>query len=325
MATRKKKTTPPAPELSLGPEPIAHIGKAPVYAWAEGMEPQSGCFYAGMPNEVYHATTHASSTKLSRLSRSPAHTRYEKPRTQSSEMRMGSAIHAAVLEPHVFEKEWLLLADVEDRRKTEYREAAKHHNPDFILVGDEAGRVAGAQATLLADPNIGPLLRAPSMRELSGFTECPETGALCKFRMDHLITEFNGQQVFIGVDLKTTTDASPVEFSKSVANFRYHAQMAFYSDQFFWLTGEALAGWSYIVVEREAPFGAKIYVLDDEAVTYGRHLYRRDLATWHKCMTSGVWPGYDSSPEVLYLPAWAKRQHQADFALEIMEDQHEQE
>lgn len=300
---------------------IDRIGRAPVLAWKEGMTIDIGTFYAGMPNDVYHSTPHASSSKLSRIARSPAHARYEKQMVQTTDMRIGSAIHAAVLEPDVFERDYVLLADVEDRRRSEYKEAAKHHNPEFIILGDEAAHIAGVQATLLADPNIGPLLDASKWREISGFTQCPDTGALCKFRMDSLITELNGEPRLIGIDLKTTVDASPEEFSKTVDKFRYHAQMAFYADQFFWLTGLPLDAWAYIVVEKKPPYGAKIYTLEDEAIVFGRHLYRRDLATWKRCNETGVWPAYDSKPEVIGLPAWAIKRHRDAFALEILTEQ----
>ena len=56
--------------------------------------------YDGIENAVYHATEGLSSSGLSRLAQSPAHYQAYKanPPEQTAAMRMGSAVHAAVLE-----------------------------------------------------------------------------------------------------------------------------------------------------------------------------------------------------------------------------------
>lgn len=283
------------------PEIIGKIGRADIVKWVEGVEIIPGRFYAGMPNEVYHALPHASNSRLARLAKSPAHARYEPPRKQTSAMRMGSAIHASILEPHVFDREWLLMEDTEDRRKSEYKEASKHHDPEKILVGDEAAKVAAAQATIYADPNAGPLIEAPGWTELSAVSICPITGANIRFRFDK-ITEDR-----IGIDLKKTRDATEDEFSRSVANFRYHVQAALYSDQFFQLTGVSLRAWVFLAIEDDPPHAVRLYIPSDNALELGRTEYQADLAKWAECENTGSWPLPDASPAVIDLPAWYEK------------------
>lgn len=280
-----------------------------VTEWVEGAAPPTSGYVVGMPNEVYHAQPGASNSRLSRVARSPAHCFYEPPRKTTPAMRIGSAIHCAILEPSRFESDYLLMPETDSRVRSEYKQAVKHHDPDLILVGDEASRIAAVQATIYSDPHAGRLLESPGLVELSGFATDPETGAQCRHRFDKLTDDL------IAIDIKKSRDASPKEFSRSVANYRYHVQAAFYSDQFFWITGKVLKAFCFVVIEDDPPHGLKVYVLDDEAMDIGRRIYRRDLNLWKKCMDEDRWPLYDSRPTQIHLPPWELKEAREEFGL----------
>jgi hypothetical protein len=93
-----------------------------------------------------------------------------------------------------------------------------------------------------------------------------------------------------------------------VANYRYHAQEAFYTDGYrFANPGEFADELSFIfvAVEKEAPFGVAVYELDQEAVNIGRALYKRNLETYVRCRAANEWPAYPNEVQTLSLPKWA--------------------
>jgi exodeoxyribonuclease VIII len=110
------------------------------------------------------------------------------------------------------------------------------------------------------------------------------------------------------VDLKTCVDASPAGFAKSIVNWRYQVQAAFYSDGWEAATGQKVHAFVFAAVEKEWPYAAAAYMLTDEDLTQGRLAYRRNLRTYAACTASGEWPGYSTDIQLLNLPAWAKKE-----------------
>ena len=107
------------------------------------------------------------------------------------------------------------------------------------------------------------------------------------------------------VDLKTTRDASPEEFARSIAQYRYHVQAAFYSDGYRAAFGEAPRGFVFIAVETEAPYLVAVYVASEAMTQRGRIDYQADLDTFRWCRDHNDWPGYSGHPLTIDLPKWA--------------------
>lgn len=140
-------------------------------------------------------------------------------------------------------------------------------------------------------------------------------------------------------DLKTTEDASPEGFAKSIANWRYDVQHAYYMDgtrlaleqgkcnppqegkaelSVYWtdpVTGvlcrcrpDFWRGYpkhfAFIAVEKKPPYAVGVYVLDSEGVDIGRAQYQHDLRVYAECVRSGEWPGYGDKIQIISLPAW---------------------
>ena len=101
------------------------------------------------------------------------------------------------------------------------------------------------------------------------------------------------------MDLKTTTDASPKGFAKSVASFRYHVQAAHY------LAAGLFDKFIFIAVEKEAPYAVACYELDADALTEGQRLRGRDLQRIANCRAMAAWPGYGDELQTISLPGWA--------------------
>lgn len=267
--------------------------------YTPGMAIQAPCIISGMPNEVYHASEGISKSGLDLVNRSPAHYLYSVRKDPTRAMAIGTAIHAAVLEPELFASQYLLLKDVTDRRSSEYKQACKAHDPELVLTGAEAERVAGMQEAVLSNPHAADYLRQDNgWVELSVFAIDPATGVLCKCRFDKLTADL------VAVDLKKTQDGKDRAFSRTMANYRYYVQAAFYTDVFMWATGLELQKFIFLAVEEEFPHFNKPWLVADDSYIVGRAEYRADLDAYAQSKADDYWPLPDQSEEYIFLPEW---------------------
>lgn len=262
-----------------------------------------------MSSADYHAHPAVSKSQLDELARSPAHFRARldgaRVITETPAMRLGTALHCAVLEPERFQAEYVGAPDFGDERTKGGREAKaafKAAHPDkLVLSSDEHEAVLGMSSSLARAKTPAVLLGRSLRREASVFWADAETGIECRCRPDALSDD--GRVI---VDLKTTDDASPGAFERSIWKWRYHVQAAFYSDGVEAVSGESLEGFVFIVVEKSPPYACAFYVLDADALEVGRRDYRAKLATIAECRSDGVWPGYSDFIQTVSLPAWAR-------------------
>lgn len=284
-----------------------------VTPYTPGMTITPPMFISGMPNEIYHAHPEGiSSTGLKLMLRSPAHYRYQEQEETTRPKQIGTAIHTAILEPDVFEKEYVLLKGVKVRTASEYKQAIKVHSSERVLVAHEADKVAGMKETVYANQILSSRLSEPGYRELSLFVCDPETGVLIRVRYDLLTADG------LALDLKKTQDARPEEFSRAIFNYGYHTQAALYSDAFEWATGKRLQGFEFLAVEEKLPHGAKLYQPCETTLQEGRQLYREALNKFEICEQLGEWPSLAcDGPEIISLPSWRMAQIENEIEGEI--------
>lgn len=257
----------------------------------------AGCLVTGMPNDAYHSGPGISKSGLDLIARSPAHYAYRTASEPTRAMVIGSATHAAILEPEEFDKQYMLLRDVTDRRSSVYKQAAEQFGADNVLTGTEADSVIGMRESVRLNSSAVELLDASGHVEIAAFATDPVTGVLVKCKFDKLLSDLRS------VDLKTTQDLR--DFAKSVANYRYHVQQAYYSDVFAWATGLQLESFDFLAVEKDAPNASRIFRLDTPSVDYGRKLYRQALDLYAECLHRNDWPMPDGGLEYITLPNWA--------------------
>jgi exodeoxyribonuclease VIII len=263
-----------------------------------------------LSNDDYHRSDGISKSGLDLILRSPAHYRFAEKREATRAMEIGTALHCAILEPERFASEYMLLRNCTDRRASEYKEAVKVWGAERVLTGAEAARVAGMQESVRNNPHLS-MLAEPGRCELSVFATDPETGIVVRCRFDKLTDDG------LAIDLKKTQDIR--DFAKSVANYGYHMQAAFYSDVWEWATGGPLAGFVFAAVEEQMPHASAPITLDAEALDIGRMLYRRALNEYAECLNTGEWPGIAMPPAELQLPGWYINQFEIDAEVQIDE------
>jgi exodeoxyribonuclease VIII len=205
-------------------------------------------------------------------------------------MKLGSLTHCAVLEPDELAKRYGICLP----RNTK---AGKEMEGEMIAAGIEAVTAsemeqAMAMAASVRSHQAAAALLRDGKAEQSFWWDDTATGLRCKCRPDwHTGTTI--------VDLKTTTDASPRGFAKSVANWRYHVQQSHY------LSGTFAERFVFIAVEKTYPYAVGVYELDEAAALYGATERRINLQTIADCRAISEWPGYGNTIQPLSLPNWA--------------------
>lgn len=247
-------------------------------------------------NADYHADPAVSASHLHAVALSPQHywAKFLNPARPTLEptaaMRFGSLTHCAVVEPD----ELLNRYGVTPDRRTK---AGKEEAAAMEADGREPVSLSDMETALLM---AGSVRNHPAAAELlssgkaeqSFWWDDTRTGLRCKCRPDWATDDTI-------VDLKTTTDASPNGFARSVAQYRYHVQQAHY------LAGTFATRFVFIAVEKAYPFAVGVYELDGAAVAAGEQLRQQNLRTIADCRAVQEWPGYTIGIRGLSLPSWA--------------------
>lgn len=269
----------------------------------------------GLSIEEYHADQSAvSKSGLDDIERSPAtfyalHLDPHRPPkpAPTPAMMLGTLVHCAVLEPDAFHSRYRIAPDCDRRTangKAVYANVEKTLEPgQQIISEDDYQRAMRMSESIL---KIEPLRQAFSSGhpEVSAYWTDEGTGAACRCRPDWAHEAGGGSII---VDLKTCLDASPEGFAKSVANWNYAGQAAYYSDGYAIASGKPVHAFIFAAVEKTYPFLSAAYMLTEEDLEAGRRWYKRQLSVYADCMASGKWPGYSDLIQPLTLPAWARK------------------
>lgn len=275
--------------------------------------PPDAGIYTDVPAPVYHSWRAASQSLLSVIhSRTLAHAHeYMQGAYEPTEaMNFGSAYHAMVLEPGLFEKHYHIWSG----KPRNTKEGKGDYEAALAVVGGDEGRLVrqGDLAEMRAMHTA--LRRETRTRKLvcvaGSFEACivwrdEPTGMMCKARLDKLLPE----PFDIILDLKAVRSASPVDFAKSAADYGYDIQAGFYTDGVKAATGRDCR-FFFIPQEKEAPYLSSVVDATDErhqpmAAEVGRHKYRQALERLADALASDRWPGYGDEPHALALPVWA--------------------
>lgn len=259
---------------------------------------RSGCFVVGMPNADYHAYEGISNSGLNLVARSPAHYAYRSGFKQTRHMELGTAFHTALLEPERYAAEYMTVRGINDRRKSEYKEASKVYGNEATLTDSEGASVDVMVESVRSNADASAVLSEPGYAELSAFVEDPETGILMRCRFDWL-TE-TGR----ALDVKKTQDCRQRAFSKSLYAYRYHCQQAMYSHVYELITGKELESYQFLAIEEHPPCANVLYTLDELAKQQGYRDYRDALLEYAEAEKTGHWRAYGVSSDIVSLPDW---------------------
>ena len=259
---------------------------------------------AGISNEAYHADPALGRSVAYKMRTScPMKVKHEmdNPQPSTSALVNGSMIHSGVLEPQKLDEEFKCKPESIDGnspRTNAYKEAFAYMEADnpgttFVPHADYYNNME-VIASASDHPLIKELLTDPdSLVEHTGFFDFE--GVACKVRPDLYNTK-NG----VVLDLKTTQDASIRGFTKSVRQFGYVFQAAWYMTALRQM-GEKPKKFIFLVVEKTAPYITACYTLDNNDIEREVPNVIDAIQMYGECLKNDVWPGYTDDITTLNL------------------------
>jgi hypothetical protein len=219
----------------------------------------NACFVRQEPLAAYLARAdHVSGSMLRRVAHGAGRARAAQI-DEDPAQRLAQALHALVLEPARFAREYLVL----DRDSPA---PSAEELPDALerrtwLASGEYARLAGAHEAIRAYPRA-PLARLldEGMKELSIYWS-DELGRRWKARPDCFTAE-------VVLELKTTGDVSPRAFARTRRRFGYDLKAAHYVEAVRRLTGRS-PRFVFVAVELTAPHYVWLYELSAAELARG--------------------------------------------------------
>lgn len=283
--------------------------------------PATAGIVLGLEEAAYHNHSALSSTEARLILDAPAKYRWAKDHPPlvkpSKKFDVGTAVHSKVLgtgyDVVVIPAE--LLASNGAISTT----AAKA----FVVDVRAAGKIPLKQEdfepidmqaeAVLAHVAAKQLFGQPADAEVSVFSTDAETGVDVRARFDFLPSAFTlGALSRVSVDLKTARDASPHGFTRSIADYGYDVQRAWYLDALHTATGED-AEMVFVAVEKEPPYLVGVYQLPTVWAEMGNTKARHARRLYAECMASGVWTGYGNDVQLLSPPTWLIFKHEEQY------------
>ena len=283
--------------------------------------------YPNVPFNVYLAWDAASNSRLGKLGNggTPAHllAYLRQPPEESEALKVGRAIHVAVLEPDDFEARYLVAGVCSAIKKgdklpctnngtvrsdgqwycgTHARGLWPDNDAPTVLPSKQYQTCVRIRENMLARKATSGLIRAATMFEVSVVWVDEVTGVTCKARFDLLAPAFSCM-----ADVKSTGDASKSAFEKSIDTYGYAKQGNLYLRGARTL-GIAVEHYVMIAAEKEEPCAVADYRLLESALFAVDEDVTSLLKRYGECMASGEFPAYPDVIEDISLPAYRLKQ-----------------
>lgn len=260
-----------------------------------------------LDSAAYHADPALSHSRLKVMERSPAHFKWasENAVESSAALDFGRLFHASILEPETVVDQFAVTPDGIDRRtnagKLEWSKFVESSKGRTIVTAADMEMVKAMSTAISANQSSRDLVfDAVAI----GRVEEPHKwidrmwGVERKAKMDAVL----GDGTII--DFKTTQDASPRAFERSILTYGYHTQAAFYADAMD-ASGQSMRRFVIVAVEKTPPYAVGVYELTRESIAAGRERVSDWITKYLDCMAKGSWPSYTPSIQMLGIPKWA--------------------
>ncbi len=211
-------------------------------------------------------------------------------------MEEGTAVHTYFLENDLFKKNYVFKPKAFNGRTKEGKEWMQEHGHLNILSAEWEENLIQMNHNFLNSPAKF-IYDKEGLAELSYFWE-DLYKIKGKCRPDWLSSDGNTV-----VDLKTTQDASPKGFQKSISGFGYHIQAAWYLRGLRKLDVPAKE-FIFIAIEKTAPYCIGVYRADEDMINAGMSEVEKSLELLRICQETKLYPDYTPTIQDISLPPW---------------------
>ena len=263
--------------------------------------------YSDVPFDQYNNIDAIRNSYLGKLNVCPAAALVEDETTDA--MLIGRAVHALILEgEEVFDAGFAVAPKIDKRTKVGKLEFARFEIDNMgkeVISAKDKEMIDGMKVAVYKHPAARTILEE-GLSEQTIVWKDKETGLLCKCRPDRS----PNPDTRTLVDLKSTASADEYKFLRSMDQFGYMRQGAFYLDgvNAHRKKEEQFTDFLLVAVEKKPPYRVEVYNMDEDMIKYGRGEYKRLLAIEAKCRADEFYPHYqDDGITTLFLPPWMQQ------------------
>ena len=231
-------------------------------------------------NDEYHSHKSISASGLKEIHKKSVYHFINRKFKESPAMKLGTAVHQAILEPWDFHDIYHKIDKIDKRTKAG-KEAYKKQMDiagDKIILESDQNFIIQEIIKKFKNHKLAQKYSKGEM-ELSHYTKY--MGIDVRVRPDCINRICN----FIS-DVKTCQDNSPEAFKRDVYKWGYHLQAAFYMD----VCG--IDNFKFIAVTTTYPFTVEVHTLDEDTLEFGRNAYKQAIEKWKIYLDTNIPPSY---------------------------------
>jgi exodeoxyribonuclease VIII len=255
----------------------------------------------------YFTKSGLSQSQLKNFAKSPAYYRLklQKKDEPTEAMLLGSAVHAALLEPEVFAAVYVKGLAF-DRRTKAGKEAALAFESDnadkTVLSPGDYDLCLKMRDSVLEHPVVADIFKFDVEAEKEVFWTMQ--GVSCKAKLDAIVPKISTV-----IDFKTARFADSKGFMRDAINLHYDLQAYWYSEAYRAEFGDYPRFYAFIVASKEEPFSVGVFEADKEFLDRGKFYADKYLAKYKDCLESDDWPKNESNDVIkLTTPTWALKE-----------------
>ncbi len=261
-----------------------------------------------MSDEEYNAIPALRASDLKVFAKSAAHYKAYKalPREETEALRFGQLVHLRCLQPDVYKKRMVICKKFDRRTKDgklAYAEFQAGLSPDALIVTEEEDKqLRGIRASfwdyLKHRRQIWDSITAVERAGIATLR-----GVKCKIKPDMFSFDESLllQQMW---DLKTTQDASESAFIRSIYNYGYHLQAAFYALVAEEITGFPFDKFTFLAIEVAEPYAIREFELSETAMHHAKSIVLQKLEYFACCEQMDLWEAYPATKISVNVPKW---------------------
>lgn len=272
-----------------------------------------------IPREQYDSAEGERWSRLKNMRKSPLHYKHglQFSNATTDALRMGGAIHCALLEPEHFATRHTTYTESKckgEGAKTRWAEFQAENAHRVILDAEEWNRALAVAAAVRAHPEASKLL-AKGRAEVPLTWKDPATGIACKCRLDWVT--YKNQSV----ELKSALNIESHSFANMAWKYGYFHQVEHYAGGLAAQLGkksEQIESF-VIAVESSAPYDVCVYCPDDESLYAAREELAGIMATLAECRRTGVYPGRYTEQTILTAPRYVLDSEEDEWQVTVKE------
>jgi len=199
--------------------------------------------------------------------------------TETDAMRLGTAVHARILEPE------LNLRTKDGRAE---RDQFVERNKEKTVIKKDDMHTVECIYENFKHHHLAPDL-------VKGKVEYSHYGVQDGLEIRCRPDVYNPETKVIA-DVKTCQDNSPRAFKSDVYRYAYHLQAVFYCGALHQITGEYYSplNFRFIAVETNPPYSCEVYALDEDMIESGFIALRKAWHEWRMYKETGISLGYQT-------------------------------